>query len=105
MSIAFFDASGSADSTEALVVAGFISSKDKWDAFERDWRILLDAYEITALHMKDFTQSRRQFAGWDKNEAKRRVFISQLIYVIEAYYFGSAIIKRISRRRQRFHPQ
>jgi hypothetical protein len=60
---AYFDASGHKESP-ALVVAGFESTTVSWSRFERDWKFCLAWYGVSALHMKDFTASWREFASW-----------------------------------------
>ena len=44
MLTAYFDASGSADGTEVLVVAGFLSDNENWIGFETEWNDVLNLF-------------------------------------------------------------
>ena len=79
---AYFDASGAPD-TAVLSVGGLISTAEKWIVFSECWQEILDAFEVSALHMKDFAHSRGEFASWRLDEPKRRRFLSGLIRVIQ----------------------
>ena len=96
MLTAYFDASGSPVESEVLVVAGFIAEANRWIEFEKAWKRVLSSYGVKSLHMKDYTQSFREFAGWDRDEAKRQGFMYSLLRVIEHYYahsFGCALYR------------
>ncbi|MGA2184768.1 MAG: hypothetical protein ABSH47_17245 [Bryobacteraceae bacterium] len=81
----YFDASGSASGTDVVAVAGLASTPDRWLRFDHDWNECLADHRVSALHMKDFTQSRREFSGWNIDEPKRKRFLAQLLWVIETW--------------------
>ena len=78
----YFDESGSPSDTAALVVAGFIATAEEWIRYEREWKAILKAFDVPALHMRNFAHSAREFKTWKGNEGKRRAFLSRLIRII-----------------------
>jgi hypothetical protein len=75
----YLDESGSPDDTTAVVVAGFLASLEQWIEFERNWKEAVASFGVTALHMRDFAHSNREFAAWKYDEQKRQRFLSRLI--------------------------
>lgn len=83
MYIAYFDESGSPDEKSSeFVVAGYISSEEQWEIFEREWREILDENEIRIFHMRQFAHSRGEFSSWKGKEEKRRRFLQRLVITI-----------------------
>jgi hypothetical protein len=82
--IANFDGSGSARDPHVKVISvgGFIASEEQWSAFDPEWQAVLNEFSVSALHMRDFAHSRREFAGWDGDQAKRDAFLDRLTDVI-----------------------
>lgn len=92
--IAYFDGSGSPDDTVAVVVAGFVAPAEQWVEFERNWNDCLSDFGVSALHMRDFAHSRREFTSWKGDEHKRRRFLGRLISIIRVrvqHSFASAV--------------
>jgi hypothetical protein len=87
---AYLDASGNKDH-RAMAVAGFIAPEARWPDFNREWVAVLSEFGVTALHMKDFTSSQREFAGWDKDEAKRQSFVSRVTSVMNDFTDDSLV--------------
>jgi Protein of unknown function (DUF3800) len=83
MLTAYFDESGHPDSGPGLVVAGFVSTVQRWQKFESEWRKELEAFGVSSLHMKHYTSSQGEYAGWKGNEKKRAAFLARLIRVIK----------------------
>src|SRR5438309_2061938 len=77
MFTAYFDAAGTKRKA-VLTVAGFVSRVNKWARFEREWRAILDAYEIRHFHMTDFASSANEFNSWRGQTARRRELIERL---------------------------
>jgi hypothetical protein len=46
-----------------LSPATLVSSPEKWLQFDRRWNDCLCAFEVSALHMKDFAHSRGEFSS------------------------------------------
>jgi len=89
--IAYLDESGSKD-TPILTMAGYIADERKWLRFEREWRKAMKEFGVTHLHMRQFTQSRGEFAGW--SEAQRRAFMNRVTWIIKSsvmYRVGAVI--------------
>ena len=61
---AYFDGSGSPHDTPVVTVAGFIATADQWGEFERNWRDACASFGVSALHMRDYAHSRREFENW-----------------------------------------
>jgi hypothetical protein len=59
-----------------IVVAGYLSTFARWEAFTQEWNQLLVAYDLPYFHMKEFAQSKGPFAKWKDNEGKRTAFLS-----------------------------
>lgn len=78
----YLDESGSPDDTTAVVVAGFLTTLEQWIEFERNWKEAVASFGVTALHMRDFAHSNREFATWKHDEQKRQRFLSRLINII-----------------------
>lgn len=78
----YLDESGSPDDTTAVVVAGFLATEEQWIEFERNWKDVMAAFCVSALHMRDFAHSNREFAAWKQDEQKRQRFLSRLISII-----------------------
>jgi hypothetical protein len=79
---AYFDASGTPD-TQVLSVGGLVSTAEKWVAFSEAWQEILEAFEVSAFHMKDYAHSNGEFSSWKCDEPKRRRLLRALIRVIE----------------------
>ncbi len=88
---AYFDESTSADSP-VLVVAGFLSTDAQWMLFEREWKEVLAAFEITAFHAQHFSKHKEEFLGWE--EPKRKALLRKLLSIINeraAFGFASTV--------------
>ena len=85
----FFDGANQADSTQYDVIslASVSGTSEYWRPFERDWKATLKRHHAPWLHTTDAVSLKRQpFTkenGWD--EAKRDVFISDCVTVIEKH--------------------
>jgi len=86
MFTAYYDGSGTPDQ-HAVIVAGFVSTVDKWGRFERDWKRLHADFGLPdphkhPFHMKDFAHSKRAFESWEGETEKRRQFIDRPVSII-----------------------
>ena len=84
---AYFDESGTHEGSEAVAVAGYLSTPDLWQKFEVEWRKTLAEFGIDFFHMTDFAARRQQFAGWP--EEKRRACLSKLIDITNRHVIAS----------------
>src|SRR5690242_8877879 len=85
MFTAYFDDGGTPDQGGFLVVSGYVASVKNWEQFDKHWRRLLAASDVTDFHMKEFSQSKGQFERWANQEAKRIRFLDSLIKEIALY--------------------
>jgi hypothetical protein len=95
MYTAYFDESGTHDSSEALVVSGCIASDQQWQEFDREWKEALADAGVKHLHMRDFAPSLREFKDWKGDEQRRGEFIKRLVNIIRQHIrhtFSSAVI-------------
>ncbi len=84
---AYFDESGTHADSEAVAVAGYLSTSELWASFKIEWRKVLADHAIDAFHMTDFAVGAKQFKGWA--ESKRRDCFGRLIKIINAHAIGS----------------
>lgn len=92
--IAFFDESGS-PAEQVVVVAGFVAAVEQWVEFERNWKDLLNAFNVSSLHMRQFAHSRGEFTDWVGDERKRRRFLERAVNIIctrVRHTFASAVM-------------
>jgi hypothetical protein len=75
-----------------LSPATLVSSPEKWQQFDRRWNDCLCAFEVSALHMKDFAHSRGEFSSWKFDEPRRRRFLNSLMWIIEETVEYSAAV-------------
>ena len=85
---AYFDESGTHEGSEAVAVAGYLSTPELWEKFEVEWREALGDFGIEFFHMTDFAARRQQFAGWP--EEKRRACLSRLVDITNRHVIASA---------------
>ena len=80
---AHFDESGTHDeSHRVLVVAGFVSTFEKWKRFEDEWAKILSGAglpEKTIFHMKDFARNAGTYSHFEGQPEEKKNFISQLV--------------------------
>lgn len=94
MLTAYFDESGSSHTDKVFVVAGYVSSVNNWEKFEKRWTELLRQYEISKLHRSELENFQGEFKTW--NPEKRARFLRSAHAIIKAYTYvgiGSAILK------------
>lgn len=85
MIAAYFDGSGDPSDTPVVSLAGLVSTAEKWVAFSNQWEECLEAFGVSALHMREFAHSEGEFSSWRKDEPRRRRFLNGLIYAIESH--------------------
>lgn len=78
----YIDSSGG-KSEVAVAPAALVATPEAWEEFDKRWSSCLSAYGVSALHMKDFAHFRGEFEDWKFHTAKRRRFLSHLLWIIE----------------------
>lgn len=82
----YFDESGTHDS-EAVVVAGFVSSETEWEAFTERWEQVLTEAGLEYFRMSEFESSRGQFSGW--TTPAKQDLLNMLLQIIRDHTFRS----------------
>jgi hypothetical protein len=76
----YFDESGTHSGSQAVSVAGYLSTAEGWATFEREWGDALKWYSLPQFHMTDFVARRPPYAGWSQDERESR--LTHLIDII-----------------------
>ena len=77
MFTAYYDDSGTANDTLAVVVAGFVATDEQWTHFERNWNDSLRQFGISRFHMREFAHSVGEFSRFKQNKGERESFLRQ----------------------------
>jgi uncharacterized protein DUF3800 len=91
----YCDESGTHADSGATVVACYVGHAKQWQAFGREWRVLLDSEEIKILHRTDLENFRGEFKGW--TDERRIDFLRrahQIIRTRTVCGFAYAVAKR-----------
>lgn len=83
----YFDESGTHDGSRAISVAGYLSTADRWLAFEQEWKEALAAYGLDHFHMTDFVARKQPYADWPAVE--RVECLTNLIGIINRNVMAS----------------
>src|SRR5437773_2363966 len=91
-----FDDAGSPDHG-FTVVSGWVSTIDRWEQFDADWRLLLARYNLPYFSMKECAQFKKEFQGWENRLGTRDKFLRTAAGIIKSYVlygFGSIILHK-----------
>jgi hypothetical protein len=86
----YFDESGTHDSSQAIAVAGYISSAEQWELFSAEWHLALDEWGLDFFHMTDFANRAQKYSSWTDQE--RRIRFSRLASIIRRHTIASVSI-------------
>lgn len=78
---AYLDESGTHRSAEALAVAGYLSTQDRWEQFDAEWRVALREYGLEFFHMTDFANGAPPY-NTDIWRTEREARFSRLVDII-----------------------
>ncbi len=84
---AYFDESGTHAGSEAVAVAGYVSTPERWLDFESEWRGALLDYGLAYFHMTDFANGAKSYAHWP--QAQKRIRFDRLANIINRHVIGS----------------
>lgn len=76
----YCDAAGGKDHG-FIVVAGYLSTFEKWNVFTGQWNKLLAAFDVPYFHMKEFAQFKGPFKDF-RDEPKRARFMERAAAII-----------------------
>lgn len=65
------DETGTDGRSPITVVAGAVSTPDRWVRLETQWDNLLRRSNVSAFHYKEFSQRQDEFGGWSDFKARR----------------------------------
>jgi hypothetical protein len=82
MLAAYFDESGTHDSAVITSVAGFISTPERWQHFDEEWKRVLDHWGLDYFHMKECAHYRGDFAQFKADELGRKQLLWCLGFLI-----------------------
>jgi len=71
MFAAYFDESGTHEGSPAVAVAGFISTVEQWQCFEKEWQDILNEAGIEFFHMADHQNRHGPYRDWDDLKHRR----------------------------------
>lgn len=80
---AYFDESGCDDGSRLLSVGGYLIRTDSARIMDREWRKMLDKYEVPFLHMKDVAPGNEPFDHLKKWQRVR--LVKRAIKLIKSY--------------------
>jgi hypothetical protein len=81
MWLAFGDESGHSASPGFYSMGMWVGPESAWERFDKAWRMVLDAFEILHLHMREYAHSLGPFKGWE--ELQRRQLMTAVLLVLE----------------------
>lgn len=84
---AYFDDSGTHAGSDAVAVAGYVSTPEKWAEFESEWRRALQDFGLSFFHMTDFANGAKAYAHWQRTTKQMR--LARLVEIINAHVIGS----------------
>lgn len=80
MLAAYFDESGTHDGSSAIVVAGYLSSEERWEDFARAWTDMLRETSLIRWHQVHFAHSVKEYTGWaDKKRVESMQRVTKII--------------------------
>lgn len=95
----YFDDSGTDGTNEIAIAACYVSSKEQWDEFNRNWKEVLEDEGFDHFHMAEFVAKpeagHEPFCGWS-DERKKRVYrrLAGIMNVRVRHGFAIAVPKK-----------
>ena len=93
--LGYSDDSGTHSESEAVTVAGYISTAEQWEIFNREWGEALKEWGLEFFHMTDFANRVGKYAEWTDQE--RRFRLARLVGITNRHTLasiGTAVPKR-----------
>ena len=88
---AYFDDSRDAKD-QAITFAGYLSTVQLWEEFDRSWQAVLDKFHVPYLHMKEFGDPAGKYKHIKEDPDEEAAFMRSLIEVISRYTrFGTQV--------------
>lgn len=83
----YFDESGTHADSDSVVLAGFLSTFERWQQFEAEWNKSLAEYDLPFFHMTDFANQVGHYASW--SEDMRRARLGRLLEIVHGHAMAS----------------
>jgi hypothetical protein len=90
MLTSYFDESGTHGGARNTIVAEYVSTVERWAAFEGEWREFLQDCDLEYFHMVDFAARREQYRNW--KEPKRTERLARAIDIINRHVMFSVLV-------------
>lgn len=88
----YMDESGT-HGAKLMILSGCVGTLGQWRAFDKRWQRLLKRYGLSHHHMKDLSDTHREYKGWPR--AKKVKYAAELAELIErGILFGFSIMIR-----------
>ena len=101
MFVCYLDDSGKDPYNDIETLAGYITTKRKWEIFEKDVKPVFKEFEVDILHAKKLNDRDGKYRTWDWNKRKR--FVSRLCTTFQPHdVFGLSfsVLKETYRARK-----
>jgi hypothetical protein len=76
------DESGKWHNSQWIVLGGLIGPPKNWDAFNRDWRLLLKKHGLAYLHMVEAVHCKGEFKHFRNRETERNAILQDFAELI-----------------------
>jgi hypothetical protein len=86
----YFDESGTHAGSDAVVVAGYLSTAEQWVLFETEWKASLAEWGLDHFHMADFSNRAKEYETWTDQD--RRFRLARLIGIANRHTLASIAI-------------
>jgi len=83
----YFDDSGTHEASDAVTVAGYLSSPEVWAKFVEEWQSALTEWGLRFFHMTDFANRAKLYADWTDQE--RRYRFARLVSITNRHALAS----------------
>lgn len=83
----YFDESGTHDTSNAVAVAGYISTPEQWEIFTTEWTSALRDWGLEYFHMTDFANRANEYRCWSDQD--RRFRFARLLSIINRHALAS----------------
>jgi hypothetical protein len=91
---AYYDASSTEiDQDRPLVVAGLLSTADRWKRFESAWAAVLRRHDLPYIHMKEFAGSHPPFERLAGRERERATILRRLVAVLKRHVVRAFVFR------------
>lgn len=77
-----------------MILGGFLSTAERWAAFDKDWALLLDSHNLPYSHAYDLVHKNPPFGGWGSDRHNDFILGARELMNRHAFAGFSAVIRR-----------